>query len=74
MLLINYTVFFAFFMKAYFHPTKSILITINTVGEAKLEFVLMIIGLPFVIYFIKKTFTKHTNSIEKPYDEKEHQE
>ena len=42
------------FLKAYFHPSKQILVNINAYGEATSEFILLIVSIPAVIYFVIK--------------------
>ena len=40
------------FLLAYFHPTKQVLISSNTYGEANIEAIMLLVTLPCVIYFI----------------------
>ena len=49
------------FLLAYFHPSKQVLVNINTYGEATSEFILLVVSIPAVIYFVIKyikTLTK----------------
>lgn len=38
------------FMRAYFNPNKAILLTVDRVGEANPEFVLLFLAVPVVVY------------------------
>jgi hypothetical protein len=38
------------FMRVFFNPQKAIVLTVNTVGEANPEFVLLFVAVPVVIY------------------------
>lgn len=38
------------FMRAFFAPQKAIILTVNTVGEAAPEFVLLFLVVPAVVY------------------------
>lgn len=50
------------FMRAFFNPQKAIILTVNTVGEANPEFVLLIVTFPVIVYTAyvlgKRVFTE----------------
>ena len=46
------------FMIAYFSPTKTIVVDVNWVGEAHLEFLLILIFIPLIAFAMWETKTK----------------
>lgn len=44
------------FIFAYLSPSKQIIVTINSIGEANLELVLIVISIPCIIYCIYLLF------------------
>lgn len=48
---LSYLVLFSTFLAAYFYPSKTVTITINTFGEANLELALLILAAPCVFLF-----------------------
>ncbi|RLI17249.1 hypothetical protein DRO54_11785 [Candidatus Bathyarchaeota archaeon] len=56
-LFFNYIMFLGTFLIVYFHPTKTGIITINSYGEADIEFVLLLAWVtPVVLYTFYTTF------------------
>jgi hypothetical protein len=54
------TIVFALtFLTAYFSPSKSVLITVNTVGEANIEAISLLIIVPLCIYAIILQYRKY---------------
>ena len=69
-----YILMFITFMDAYLSDTQSVEITINTIGEARFELILLTIGVPFIFLgfkdYVVKTFEEvrmmpETNLTEK---------
>lgn len=64
----SFIVLFITFMLAFFDPSKKVLIDINNIGEANIEFIVMILGLTalsahLIIHFIEyknKTYFETT--------------
>jgi hypothetical protein len=57
----SYFIALATFMIAYFSPDKKVLIDINVIGEANLEFFVFLITLPFAIGVIVSIYKKIRN-------------
>jgi energy-coupling factor transporter transmembrane protein EcfT len=51
------------FMIAYFNPSKSVLVTINTYNEANFEFWMIMVCVPFTIYFVINTYKNFRNEV-----------
>ena len=47
-------VFLWIFLSAYFHPSKSVVVTVNQFGEANLELVLFVGGFILNMYYLYK--------------------
>jgi len=41
------------FLLAYFNPRRAVLLDINIFGEANLEFVMILVGIPCLFWFLK---------------------
>ena len=46
------------FLSAYFHPSKSVVVTVNQLGEANLELVLFVGGFILNMYYLYKRNVK----------------
>ena len=46
------------FLSAYFHPSKSVVVTVNQYGEANLELVLFVGGFVLNMYYLYKRNVK----------------
>ena len=42
----------AIFLRAYCHISQSVLVTVNRYGEANIEFIMLLIGVPLSFYFL----------------------
>ena len=47
-LVATYVTILLTFLTAYLHPSKSVLVTINTMGEANIEFALLALTIPAI--------------------------
>ena len=54
MLIATYFTCLLTFMAAYIYPTKSVIVTINSYGEANIELILLLVTLPIVIRYVIK--------------------
>ncbi len=53
-----YIVMILTFIRAYLHPSKSILISINKLGEANIDLFVLLVTLPCVIFYIYKELSE----------------
>lgn len=49
----------ATFLRAFLSPDKSVLVTVNTAGEAKLEIVMLVIIVPLTIFTLIQYYRKY---------------
>lgn len=55
MSIVGYLFMMCVFFITFFTETQKVIWKLNTYGEANIEFVILMISIPFVLYFIIKT-------------------
>ncbi|MCX6815730.1 MAG: hypothetical protein NT120_02675 [Candidatus Aenigmarchaeota archaeon] len=61
-----YVVFAMTFVSAYFDPTRTVVVNINSFGEANLEFLLIALGSPVVLYWLFRMFDISDRAMKRP--------
>lgn len=56
-----YAVMLYTFMKAWLHPAKAVLVTVDSFGEGDIEFVVLMLTVPCVAYACWKRYKRYAN-------------
>ena len=52
-LMASYFIMLYTFFTAYFNPNKTVLVHINNIGEANIEFLFLLLTIPCIIYYLR---------------------